>query len=113
MSKEVENCICPKFEKTFSILGKKWNGLIIDVLLNDGPQRFKDLAEKIEKCSDRVLVERLRELEAQGIVEKLEIPACCRIQYGLTAKGQDLKQVMSAIHCWSNKWHGDDCNHCC
>ena len=46
--------LCPKFEKSFSILGKKWNGLIIDVLLERGPQRFGELKEKIPMLSDRV-----------------------------------------------------------
>ena len=64
--------ICPKFSKTFGILGRKWNGLIIDVLLEDGPQRFKNLASKISKCSDRILVERLRELENEEIIETLQ-----------------------------------------
>ena len=62
--------LCPKFEKSFSILGKKWNGLIIDVLLERGPQRFGELKEKIPMLSDRVLVERLKELEAEGIITK-------------------------------------------
>ena len=46
---ETDYALCPKFEKAFSILGKKWNGLIIDVLLEDGKQRFVDLAKKIPK----------------------------------------------------------------
>ena len=58
---EVKKCICPKFEKTFSILGKKWTGLIIEVLM-DGDKRFKELAAQIPNVSDRVLVERLKEL---------------------------------------------------
>lgn len=49
--------------KDFWDFRKKWNGLIIEVLLNEGPQRFKEIAQKVEKCSDRVLVERLKELE--------------------------------------------------
>lgn len=40
-------CLCPRFSHTFSILGKKWNGLIIEVLLHEESQRFKDLASSI------------------------------------------------------------------
>ena len=56
-----EDCkLCPKFTRTFMILGKKWNGLIIEVLLKNGNMRFKDIASSIAKCSDRVLCERLK-----------------------------------------------------
>ncbi|CAM3107429.1 winged helix-turn-helix transcriptional regulator [Lactiplantibacillus plajomi] len=96
--------LCPKFEKTFSILGKKWNGLIIDVLLEDGPQRFKNLARRIPKCSDRVLVVRLKELEANGIVSRVTHRDSALIEYRLTTKGKDLRQVMDTVHAWSDKW---------
>jgi len=96
--------LCPKFEKTFSILGKKWNGLIIDVLLEDGPQRFKNLARRVPKCSDRVLVVRLKELEENGIVSRMTHADSALIEYRLTAKGTDLRQVMETVHHWSDKW---------
>lgn len=104
-----ESSLCPKFSKTFGILGRKWNGLIIDVLLENGPQRFKNISEKIPKCSDRVLVERLRELEDEEIIEKVPCNTC-RNQYQLTERGKDLRNVMTTIHEWSDKWYTlDDC----
>ncbi|QEA53578.1 winged helix-turn-helix transcriptional regulator [Loigolactobacillus coryniformis] len=96
--------LCPKFQKTFTILGKKWNGLIVDVLLEEGTQRFKDLAQKVPKCSDRVLVERLKELELEGIVERRTYADSALIEYALTEQGQDLKQVMDAVHGWADTW---------
>lgn len=95
--------LCPKFEKTFGILGKKWNGLIIDVLLTEGSQRFKDLALKVDKCSDRVLVERLRELQDDGLISR-QIAADGRPTYQLTQQGEDLRPIMSEIHSWAEKW---------
>ncbi len=97
--------ICPKFEKTFEILGKKWNGLIIDVLLEDGPQRFVELANKIPEVSDRVLVERLKELEEKQVVIRKEHPTeKKRIDYSLTKKGQALRPVMLEIQKWGEDW---------
>lgn len=97
--------LCPKFEKTFSILGKRWNGLIIDVLLEEGCQRFTQLAQKIPEVSDRVLVERLKELEANEIVSRCEdCKNSKKVDYCLTEKGKDLKQVMSEIQTWAEKW---------
>ncbi len=110
VAEKKEYHMCPKFEKTFSILGKKWNGLIIDVLLSDEPKRFKDIASKVNKCSDRVMVERLKELEKEGIVEKTTREGCCRELYQLTAQGRDLATVMEDAHAWANKWYTlEDC----
>lgn len=97
--------ICPRFEKTFSILGKRWNGLIIDVLIEDGTQRFGELANKIPNISDRVLVERLKELEINGIVSRQEdCDNSKKVEYSLTEKGLDLKSAMAEIQQWSEKW---------
>ncbi|MGY3766075.1 winged helix-turn-helix transcriptional regulator [Vagococcus vulneris] len=97
--------LCPRFEKTFAILGKKWNGLIIDVLLEEGPQRFVELASKVPDVSDRVLVERLKELEDKGILlRQVFEEENNRIEYRLTDKGQDLKSVMQEIQTWGERW---------
>lgn len=96
--------LCLRFAHTFTILGKKWNGLIIEVLLNEKTQRFKDLAAHVQNCSDRVLCERLKELEADGIVARNTYPGESRVDYTLTAEGRDLAPVMNAVHQWSDKY---------
>lgn len=104
----VEPCsdagLCPKFAKIFGILGKKWNGLIIEALLKNGNQRFKELAAMVPTCSDRVLVERLRELETEGFVERVTYPHSALIEYRLTDRGASLQPVMGAIHEWADQW---------
>lgn len=105
MMETKEYTLCPKFEKAFSILGKKWNGLIIDVLLQDQTQRFVDLAHKIPMLSDRVLTERLKELEKEGIVSKTNG------LYELTDKGTGLKDVLDSVRNWSQEWVTEsECN---
>ena len=105
-----EYLMCPRFEKAFSILGKKWNGLIIFALLSGEAMRFKDITAKVEKCSDRVMVERLKELEKEGIVEKVSREDCCREFYQLTAMGMALKPVMDSAHAWADEWYSlEDC----
>lgn len=100
----IECCICPRFEKTFVILGKKWTGLIIEVLLT-GDKRFKEISEQIHGVSDRVLVERLKELEEEGILTRTEnAEAAVRIQYSLTRKGRSLEKVMREIQAWADQW---------
>lgn len=99
--------LCPKFSQTFTILGKKWNGMIIEVLLQHGPSRFKDIAGTITKCSDRVLVERLKELENEGLVDRLTHSDSALIEYTLTQKGEALGPVMAAAHDWGDTWLTD------
>lgn len=106
-----QKMICPKFERTFALLGKKWIGLIIDVLL-DGPRRFKDIASAIPEVSDRVLVERLKELEKEGIVMRTVDPdATMRVAYALTDKGNAFNGVMNEVQLWADKWVStEDCS---
>jgi DNA-binding HxlR family transcriptional regulator len=96
--------MCPKYELAIDLLGKKWTGLIVRVLL-DGPKRFKDIKAQIPDISDRILTERMRELETLGLVKRNvypEIPV--RIEYVLTSMGDEMKNVIESIQNWSEKW---------
>lgn len=96
--------LCPKFENAFEILGKRWTGLIIRVLMN-GPMRFKDISAKIPGMSDRMLTERFKELEQQGIINRHVYPEMpIRIEYDLTDKGLALRLVMDEVQKWSDQW---------
>lgn len=96
--------LCSHFINAFRIIGKKWNGLIISSLCDREDMRFKDLARCIEACSDRVLVERLKELEQDGIVKRTVNKDTGIISYSLTEKGTDLKPVFDQVHDWADKW---------
>ncbi len=99
------NPLCPRFEAAFELLGKRWTGLIIHGLLQ-GPGRFKDLSESIPNMSDRMLAERLKELESAGIIERNVYPETpVRIEYKLTDKGKELEQVMESVQKWADKWY--------
>ncbi len=95
---------CQHFINAFTIIGKKWNGLIISSLCANEYLRFKDLAHCVQACSDRVLVERLKELEKEGIVKRSVDEQTKIISYRLTEKGEDLKPVFDQIHDWADKW---------
>ncbi len=96
--------LCPKFETAFEILGRRWTGLIINVLL-DSPKRFKDISEYIPNMSDKMLVDRLKQLEASGIIVRKVFPDTpVRIEYQLTEKGKALQPVMTAIQSWAEDW---------
>ena len=99
-----DNRMCPKFESAFELLGKRWTGLMIYVLL-DGPKRFKDISGQIPEMSDRMLVERFKELEAAGVVVRHVYPETpVRIEYELTDKGKALHKVMEEVQNWADEW---------
>jgi DNA-binding HxlR family transcriptional regulator len=100
----VEHQLCPKFEAAFEMLGKRWTGLIIRVLM-DGPKRFKDISESISGMSDRMLSERFKELETAGILIRHVFPETpVRIEYELTEKGRALQLAMGEVQKWAEVW---------
>ncbi len=101
---EPTGSICPRYEHGIQLLGKRWTGLLLDALM-DGPRRFCELTATVEGLSDRVLSDRLRELEVEGVVERIVYPQIpVRVEYKLTEKGLALKPVVEAIHEWAEKW---------
>lgn len=97
--------LCPKFEQAFFMIGKKWNGMIIQALF-EGPLRFCQLRDSIAGISDRVLTERLRELDELGILAKMETETggCHVAVYELTAKGYELEPTFKLLHSWADEW---------
>src|SRR5690554_2300908 len=96
--------MCPRYEKAITILGKKWTGLLLRSLM-EGPQRFSDFRTQIPALSDRLLSQRLKDLEAEGIVNRVVIDSTpVQIRYELTQKGKDLGPVVAAIQGWAEEW---------
>src|SRR5688572_6657588 len=86
---------CAKYEQAMTILGKRWTGLILRALLS-GACRFNNISAYVPGLSDRLLSERLKELESVGIVERHVYPETpVRIEYVLTLKGQELRDVVA------------------
>jgi DNA-binding HxlR family transcriptional regulator len=107
----VEHQLCPKFEAAFEMLGKRWTGLIIRVLM-DGPKRFKDISESISGMSDRMLSERFKELETAGILIRHVYPETpVRIEYELTEKGRALQLAMGEVQKWAEVWEVKNDDH--
>lgn len=96
--------MCPKYESATDLLGKKWTALIIRVLLG-GPKRFKEIKEQIPEMSDKMLTDRMKELEALGVLTRSVYPEMpVRIEYELTDKGRDLEDVILSIQSWGERW---------
>lgn len=98
-----QSALCPKFEKAMKIISQRWAGLIIYQLLS-GPQRFCSIESAIS-ISGRLLSERLKDLEHEGIVNRKVYPETpVRIEYSLTEKGRALEPVLREIERWADQW---------
>jgi DNA-binding HxlR family transcriptional regulator len=96
--------LCEKFHRAVELIGARWSGAIVQVLMQ-GPVRYADLRAAVPDISDRMLCERLRELEDQGIVIRTvsqEPPV--RVDYELSAKGRALEPALTAIGRWAEQW---------
>lgn len=96
--------ICPRFHKTIELVGKRWTGAIVQSLL-EGPQRFTAVRGAVPGLHDRLLSERLKELEAEGLVRRhVYADTPVRIEYELTERGRDLERVFAELHRWADRW---------
>ncbi len=99
--------LCERFHRAVELIGGRWTGAIIQLLIQ-GRMRFAELRSAIPDISDRMLSERLRELEAEGIVERLVIPETpVRVEYELTEKGRALEHALAALGKWAERWVTD------
>ena len=95
---------CPHYHRAVELIGSRWTGAVLRALLS-GIQRFTDLTETIPGLSDRMLSQRLKELEAEGIVVRTVIPQTpVRVEYSLTEKGWALGGVIEAVSGWADQW---------
>ena len=97
--------LCSKFHRASELIGRRWTGAIIFVLMESPRCRFANLRKEINDITDRMLSERLFELEQEGIVERTVIPESpVRVEYALTKKGRELAAAVDAIGDWAKKW---------
>jgi DNA-binding HxlR family transcriptional regulator len=96
--------LCRRFHKASELIGRRWTGAILFVLLKSAC-RFATLRDAIPDITDRMLSERLQELEREDIVQRTVIPETpVRVEYSLTKKGRELASAIDAIGRWAEKW---------
>ena len=101
---ESREACCSHYHRAVELIGKRWTGAIVFVLM-DGPLRFSGVKQLVAELSDRLLSERLKELEAEGIVERRVIDdAPVRVEYALTKKGEALEPAVRSLKRWANSW---------
>ncbi|HEV2952934.1 MAG TPA: helix-turn-helix domain-containing protein [Candidatus Dormibacteraeota bacterium] len=95
---------CPRFQYGMEVIGRRWTGAILNLMLH-GATRYSEIKERIPGLTDRLLSDRLKELEAEGIVDRVvtpEIPVS--IRYHLTEKGRELVDVLDSVGRWTTRW---------
>ena len=97
--------ICPHFHRAIELIGKRWTGAIVCALI-ERPMRYAELGKAVPGLSDRLLSQRLRELEEEGLVERqVEAGAPVRVTYSLTSVGQELEPVLGGLKSWARRWN--------
>ncbi|WP_150268185.1 winged helix-turn-helix transcriptional regulator [Paenibacillus tepidiphilus] len=96
--------MCPRFERAVDVLSKRWVALIVFVLMQ-GPRRFGEIEGCLSNLSGKVLSDRLKEMEQEGIIQRTVYPETpVRIEYSLTDKGNALAPILGEIQGWSSEW---------
>ena len=96
--------VCPHFHAAIELIGKRWTGAIL-IALTERPLRFGELAKSVPGVSDRLLSQRLRELEDEGLVERtVAAEAPVKVTYSLTMRGVDLEPAIAELRDWARRW---------
>ena len=95
---------CPLYHEAVELIGRRWTGAILRVLM-DGPLRFSEIAQAVPELSDRLLSERMKELEGRGlVVREVEEGPPVRVHYRLTNMGRALAPAVDELHVWARNW---------
>jgi DNA-binding HxlR family transcriptional regulator len=106
-----DNChdprVCAVFHTAIELIGRRWTGAIIFAMLS-GPKRFCEFKDAVPELSDRLLTERLKELEEEGVVSRtVSAGRPVQVLYQLTPKGQALGPVFEAVGNWASAWKAE------
>ena len=96
---------CPFYHEAVELIGRRWTGAIVAVLIDHGPMRFSEIGQSVPELSDRLLSERMKELEARGVVERhVEPGPPVRVTYALTPMGAELQPALQELKSWARQW---------
>jgi DNA-binding HxlR family transcriptional regulator len=99
-----DHCCCPFYHEAVELVGRRWTGAILRVLM-DRPMRFSEVVQSVPDLSDRLLSERMKELEARGIVERTVYPGPpVRVEYALSEMGRELGPALTQLQDWAQRW---------
>jgi DNA-binding HxlR family transcriptional regulator len=96
---------CPLYHEAIELIGRRWTGAIVSVLIHHTTLRFGEIADSVPELSDRLLSERMKELEARGVVIRTVRPGRpVRVEYELTDMGRELEPAVRELEVWARRW---------
>jgi DNA-binding HxlR family transcriptional regulator len=96
---------CPYYHEAVELIGRRWTGAIVAVLLDGGRMRFSEIGHAVPELSDRLLSERMKELEARGVVTRHVDPGPpVKVMYELTDMGRSLEPALQELKSWARRW---------
>jgi DNA-binding HxlR family transcriptional regulator len=96
---------CSLYHRAVELIGKRWTGAILMVLIEEGPLRFSEIKQAVPELSDRLLSERMKELERHGVVMRTVHPGRpARVEYELTEMGRELAPAVRELERWARRW---------
>jgi DNA-binding HxlR family transcriptional regulator len=96
---------CPLYHEAVELIGRRWTGAIVAVLMDGGPMRFSEIGHAVPELSDRLLAERMRELEARGVVIRtVDTGPPVKVCYELTDMGRSLEPALTELRAWAQRW---------
>jgi len=98
----IDAAVCP-ISYTLSIVGGKWKWVLMWILFTNGTQRYGEIRKSLPNISHKILIQHLKELEANGLISRKEysqVPP--KVEYSLTEKGQTLIPILELMSEWGN-----------
>jgi DNA-binding HxlR family transcriptional regulator len=96
---------CAFYHEAVELIGRRWTGAIVAVLIDHGPLRFSELGQAVPGVSDRLLSERVRELESRGVVARTVEPGPpISVRYDVTPMGRELQPALAQLRAWAQRW---------
>lgn len=106
MNRDGNEDFCPYFHHAVELIGRRWTGVVLRTMFG-GATRFGDIAAGVPNLSDKMLAERLKELEAEGMITRTVVPEMpVRVEYHLTGKARSLEGVLKELDAWADRWVG-------
>lgn len=105
MAARISSHLCYRFQAASELMAKRWTPLILQQLQRR-PRRYAELARALDMMSERILIQRLKELERAGILHRrvLAEERPVGVEYLLSKKGQALARVVDGLQRWADEW---------
>ena len=101
----IDDSLCRSFQTHLEVIGRKWNSGIMLASVR-GARRFSEYRAMVDGISDRVLAQRLRELETERFIERIVTPTTpVLVEYRPTERGRELLRILEPLAHWSNTYN--------